>query len=75
MGHGILPFSREQLLEDVSFQGEGPKVDDLLHGNYDFPDDCPEPARVLCRVAAKISKYNRYKESTTSITTKTLQDW
>ena len=55
-GHATSPFSRGQLLEDVSFKGEGPKVDDLLHGECNFPDDCPEPARVLCRAAAKISK-------------------
>ena len=52
-----------------------PKVEDLLHGEYNFPDDCPELARVLSRAAFKISKGKGYKESTTSITSKSFQDW
>ena len=74
-GHVTSPFSKGQLLEDVGFQGESPKVDGILYGKYKFPEDYLEPAQVLCKVAAKISKDNNYKVTATCITTKTFQDW
>lgn len=45
------PFLTDQMLEDLGWVGDGPKMDNVLEGRYDFPEDCTQEARAICKQA------------------------
>ena len=69
------PFSSGRLLDEVAHFGQGPVVRSVLSGNYEFPPEYTDEAKVLCVVAAKI--YGRTAEEMieTYTTREDFQTW
>ena len=42
------PFSTGQLLGDLRWVGDGPRMQDVIEGKYEFPENCPLDARTIC---------------------------
>ena len=49
-GNNLL-FSTGQLLEDLGWVGNGPRMQDVIEGKYEFPENCPPEARTICEQA------------------------
>ena len=48
------PFSPGRLLDDVGHMGEGPAVQQILDGTYEFPEGCDPAVRQLCTEASRL---------------------
>ena len=48
------PFSSGRLLDDVGHMGEGPAVQQILDGTYEFPKGCDPAVRQLCTEASRL---------------------
>ena len=44
-------FSTGQLLEDLGWMGDGPRMGDVIERKYEFPENCPPEARAICEQA------------------------
>ena len=42
------PVSTGQLLDDLGWMGDGPRMQDVIEGKYEFPENCPLDARTIC---------------------------
>ena len=45
------PFSTGQLLDDLGWESDGPRMQDVIEGKYEFPENCPPETRAICEQA------------------------
>ena len=49
-------FSTGQLLEDLAWLGDGPRMEDVIEGKYDFPGSCPPEERAIYKQAKMLNQ-------------------
>ena len=68
-------FSAEQLLEDLGWVGDGPKMQGGIEGKYEFPEDCPPDARAICEQVKFLHKVVSEDTLNVVIRTNLFQRW
>ena len=69
------PFNRGQLGQDVGQQGEGPVVQQILDGTYQFPPDTPPEVEALLQEAATLYEATKDVPFNLQITAEEFQYW
>ena len=73
-GHSS-PFCSGKLLDSVWYLGNGPAVQQILEGTYEFPDDCPLASRQLCVEASKLIEKTAKDLVSTFVRPEEFQQW
>ena len=71
----LSPFCSGQLLSDVGLMGDGPEVDAILEGTYEFPDNCDKNAIWMMKEAARVYTKTVNDMVNTRVTSETFHNW
>ena len=68
-------FSTGQLLDNLGWVGDGPRMQDAIEGKYEFPENCPPDARTICEQAKIL--HEKVSEDTINVVIRTdiFQRW
>ena len=69
------PFASGRLLDDIGHFGQGPEVNAILEGTFDFPSEYSPEAKQICVEAAKIFSATSESMISTYITRDDFQSW